>query len=106
MHSERKYSGVLAVVVLVQFFLAGCASLTGETAGQSLDDTVITSEVKAKLGDEKLVNTTRVSVKTERGVVYLTGAVATANDQNKAISIAKNVKGVREVVDHLAIIKP
>lgn len=106
MHSERTYRGVLAVVVLVQFFLAGCASLTGETAGQSVDDTVITSEVKAKLGNEKLVNTTRVSVKTERGVVYLTGAVATADDRAKAVSITKNVKGVHDVVDHLAIVKP
>ncbi len=104
MHRERKYSGILAVVVLVQFFLAGCgASLTGETAGQSLDDTVITSEVKARLGDEKLVNTTRISVKTERGVVYLTGAIGTSDERDKVVSIAKNVKGVHEVVDHLAV---
>jgi hyperosmotically inducible periplasmic protein len=103
MHSERKYSGILVVVVLVQFLLAGCTSLTGETAGQSIDDTVLTSEVKAKLGDEKLVNTTWISVKTERGVVYLTGSVSTSDDRDKAISIAKNVKGVREVVDHLAV---
>lgn len=106
MHSKLKYSGVLVLVVLVQFFLAGCASLTGETAGQSVDDTVITSEVKAKLGDEKLVNTTRISVKTEKGVVYLTGAVATSDDRARAVSIAKNVKGVHDVVDHLTIVKP
>jgi osmotically-inducible protein OsmY len=103
MHSERKYSGILVLLVLVQFFLAGCTALTGETAGQSIDDTVLTSEVKAKLGDEKLINTTRISVKTERGVVYLTGAVGTSEERDKAVSIAKNVKGVREVVDHLAI---
>lgn len=103
MHRERKYSGILVLLVLVQFFLAGCTALTGETAGQSIDDTVLTSEIKAKLGDEKLINTTRVSVKTERGVVYLTGAVGTSEERNKAISIAKNVKGVHEVVDHLEV---
>lgn len=103
MHGERKYSGILVLVVLVQFFLAGCTSLTGETAGQSIDDTVLTSEVKAKLGNEKLINTTRISVKTERGVVYLTGAVGTSEERNKAVSIAKNVTGVREVVDHLEV---
>ena len=103
MHRERKYSGILVLVVLVQFLLAGCTSLTGETAGQSIDDTVLTSEIKAKLGDEKLINTTRISVKTERGVVYLTGAVGTSEERDKAVSIAKNVKGVHEVVDHLAV---
>ena len=103
MHRERKYSGILAVLVLAQFFLAGCTALTGETAGQSIDDTVLTSEVKTKLGDEKLVNTTRISVKTERGVVYLTGAVGTSEERDKAVSIAKNVKGVHEVVDHLEV---
>lgn len=103
MQRERKYSGILVLVVLVQFLLAGCTALTGETAGQSIDDTVLTAEVKAKLGDEKLVNTTRISVKTERGVVYLTGSVATSGEKNKAVAIAKNVTGVREVVDHLAV---
>ena len=103
MHSGRKYSGILVLLVLVQFLLAGCTTLTGETAGQSIDDTVLTSEIKARLGDEKLINTTRISVKTERGVVYLTGAVGTSEERNKAISIAKNVKGVREVVDHLEV---
>jgi len=103
MHSGRKYSGILVLLVLVQFLLAGCTTLTGETAGQSIDDTVLTSEIKARLGDEKLINTTRISVKTERGVVYLTGAVGTSAERNKAISIAKNVKGVREVVDHLEV---
>ena len=103
MQSKRTYSGMLVVLVLVQFFLAGCTTLTGETAGQSIDDTFLTSEVKAKLGNEKLVNTTRISVKTERGVVYLTGTVDTSEERDRAVSIARNVKGVREVVDHLAI---
>ena len=103
MHRERKYSGILVLFVLVQFVLAGCTSLTGETAGQSIDDTVITSEIKAKLGDEKLINTTRISVKTERGVVYLIGAVGSSEEGNTVIQIAKSVKGVREVVDHLEV---
>ena len=103
MRRANKFSFGLALLVLVQFYLAGCTSLTGETAGQNIDDTVITSEVKARLGEEKLVNTTRVSVKTERGVVYLTGAVATSEERNKALYITKNVNGVREVVDHLEL---
>lgn len=103
MRKEPKFSTLLVLVVLVPFFLAGCTTLTGETAGENIDDTVLTSQIKAKLADEKLINTTRVSVKTERGVVYLTGAVTTSEERHKVVEIAKNVKGVREVVDHLEI---
>ena len=103
MRKERKFSQILVMLVLIPFFLAGCTTLTGETAGENIDDTVLTTQIKAKLADEKLVNTTRVSVKTERGVVYLTGAVATSEERSKVVQIAKNVKGVRQVVDHLEI---
>ena len=103
MRIERKFSRSLVLLVLLQFLLAGCTTLTGETAGQSIDDTVLTSEIKARLGNEKLINSTRVSVKTERGVVYLTGAVTTSEERNKAIQITKDVKGVRDVVDHLDV---
>ncbi len=103
MRKEPKFSKILVLLFLVPFFLAGCTTLTGETAGETIDDTVLTSKIKAKLADEKLLNTTRVSVKTERGVVYLTGAVATSEERSKVVQIAKNVKGVREVVDHLEI---
>ena len=89
-------------LMFVLCLLPGCVALTGETAGENIDDTVVTTEIKARLGEEKLINTTRVSVKTERGIAYLTGAVATSAERDKAISIAKNVKGVREVVDTIA----
>jgi len=90
-------------LVLVQFFLAGCQSLTGETAGENIDDSVLTTEIKTRLAEEKLINSTRVGVKTERGVVYLTGAVATAEERNRVVQITKNVRGVREVVNGLEI---
>lgn len=94
---------IVVFLVMVQFFLGGCVALTGETAGENVDDTVLTSEIKVKLTDERLVNLTRVSVKTERGVVYLTGFVGTPEERNRAVQIAQNVKGVREVVNNLEV---
>ncbi len=103
MRIERKFGYTLVLLVLVQFFLAGCQSLTGETAGENIDDSVLTTEIKTRLAEEKLINSTRVGVKTERGVVYLTGAVPTAEERNRVVQITKNVRGVREVVNGLEI---
>jgi hypothetical protein len=44
---------VFAVLVTAAALLSGCQSMTGETAGENLDDAVITAAVKAKLAAEK-----------------------------------------------------
>ncbi len=87
----------------VAVLLSGCEALTGQTMGQHLDDTVITTEVKAKLGAEKAAYTTRVGVKTEGGIVHLTGTLPSQEDKDQVIKVTKNVKGVKEVVERIEI---
>ena len=99
----RKPGSHLVFVIVTLLSLSGCVALTGETAGENVDDTVITTEIKAKLAAEKAVYTTRVGVKTERGVVHLTGSVTTADEKSRVVKIAKAVTGVREVVDRLEV---
>ena len=99
----RKTSGLCVGLILIVLALSGCVALTGETAGENLDDAVITTEVKAKLAAEKVLHTTRVGVKTERGVVHLTGSVDTADERSQINKIVKGVKGVRDVVDRLEV---
>jgi hyperosmotically inducible periplasmic protein len=85
---------------------AGCHSMTGESAGQNVDDATITTQVKAKLAAEKASNLTRVSVATARGNVSLTGIVPTATDRVRAEEIARGVKGVQGVANNLQVEKP
>ncbi|TRZ99319.1 MAG: BON domain-containing protein [Nitrospiraceae bacterium] len=99
----RQSGGCVGCLIFILFLLPGCVALTGETAGENIDDAVITTEIKAKLAGEKVLHTTRVGVKTERGVVYLTGSVDTADDRSKIVEIAKNVKGVRDVVNRIEV---
>jgi hyperosmotically inducible periplasmic protein len=94
------------VLVLVVGLGAGCRSMTGESMGQNLDDTTITTQVKAKLTGEKAANLTRVSVKTVRGNVALTGNVPTAADRVRAEEIARSVAGVQQVTINLQTNKP
>jgi osmotically-inducible protein OsmY len=94
---------VVVLVVLVALALSGCVALTGSTLGQNIDDTTITTTVKAKLAGEKAVTLTRVSVETQQGVVYLTGFVESAALRDRAGEIARKVDGVRDVVNNVRV---
>ena len=94
---------LLGVFVLFAFVAVGCQSMTGETAGENVSDTSITSAVKAKLTGDRIGNLTQVGVETVRRTVYLTGVVPTADDKRRAGEIARNADGVKEVVNNLQI---
>jgi len=93
---------MLALVVLVAL-TAGCTSMTGKTAGQNVDDASITASVKTKLAAEKPATLTKVDVDTNKGTVYLTGNVETPAIKERATELARQVSGVREVVNNLKV---
>jgi len=99
----RKRTFSLLAVLLVTFYLAGCSSITGETMGQSIDDTTITTSVKSKLAVDKASSLSRVGVETTRGTVQLTGVVENAATKDKAAAIARSVDGVKNVVNNLQV---
>ena len=93
-----------AVTLVVLFFMTGCQAMTGQTAGEIVDDSVITSSVKTQLATDKVATLTRVEVETNNGVVYLTGQVQTAEQRSHIGSVASQVKGVKRVVNNLQVI--
>ncbi len=92
-----------SILVLILTLGGGCQSLTGKTAGRHIDDATVTTWVKSKLVSDKAGNITRVSVKTDRGIVYLTGSVKTKAAREKVEKITKSVDGVKKVVNHLKV---
>jgi hyperosmotically inducible protein len=96
---------MMTIALAVLFCLNGCQAMTGETAGQNLDDGTLTSYVKTKLASDKLSSLTRVGVETNNGIVYLTGEVETSEQKSHSGSLAHEVKGVRQVVNNLQVIK-
>ncbi len=93
-----------AATLVVLFFMTGCQAMTGQTAGEIVDDSVITSSVKTQLATDKVATLTRVEVETNNGVVYLTGQVQTAEQRSHIGSVASQVKGVKRVVNNLQVI--
>ena len=95
----------LAVTLVVLFFMTGCQAMTGETMGQNIDDGALTSSVKTQLASDRLNTLSRVGVETNNSIVYLTGEVETAEQKSRVGSVASQVKGVRQVVNNLQVIK-
>jgi osmotically-inducible protein OsmY len=91
---------VLGIVLLA---LTGCQSMTGETAGENIDDTSITTAVKTKLAADKAATLTQVGVETNLRTVHLTGVVASDALRQRAGDLASSVKGVREVKNDIQV---
>jgi osmotically-inducible protein OsmY len=95
---------ILISAALALFLSAvGCTSTTGQTAGQYIDDSTITTSVKAKLVGDKVANLTRVDVDTTNRVVSLNGVVESSEQKTRAEQLAKEVGGVRRVDNNLQI---
>ena len=94
---------MVGVAVAIMMLLAACSSMTGKTLGENIDDAGITTAVKAKLAGEKISTVTRIDVDTNQGVVALNGTVASEAMRVRAAEIARQVKGVRDVVNNLKV---
>jgi hypothetical protein len=92
----------LAIGIVVMT-LSGCVALTGRTTGQFVDDKTITGTVKTRLVLDRLQNLSWVDVDTNQGVVYLTGNAKTAAQKARATELAMETKGVRQVVNNIAV---
>jgi osmotically-inducible protein OsmY len=96
MNIAQRFISMFAAFMV--FLLVGCASTsTREGTGEYIDDTVITSKVKAAFAADPTVKATEVKVETFKGTVQLSGFVESRESAQKAVQLARQVKGVREV---------
>jgi osmotically-inducible protein OsmY len=76
---------------------AGNAETTGAKAGRAIDDSVITGKVKAALIADPTTKASQIEVETFKGTVQLSGFVDSAESRTRAIEVARNVEGVKNV---------
>lgn len=82
----------------------GCSSSgKNETAGQYVDDSVITTRVKTAIIKDPDLKAMQINVKTYQGVVQLSGFVDTQKEVSKAGELAKNVSNVKSVENNLIV---
>jgi osmotically-inducible protein OsmY len=84
--------------------LLGCAATpTQEGTGEYFDDTAITAKVKAAIFNEPSLKSAEISVETFKGTVQLTGFVSSRANINKAVELARGVKGVTSVKNDMRV---
>ncbi|HEU4345589.1 MAG TPA: BON domain-containing protein [Candidatus Binatia bacterium] len=93
---------LVCLVVLTAFI--GCAATPNrQSTGQYVDDSVITTKVKAAIFDEPTLKTLQINVKTFKGEVQLSGFVDSVQSVNKAGEVASRVEGVMKVTNDLIV---
>ncbi len=74
-----------------------------ETVGAYVDDTAITTSIKARFVENKAVDAASIKVETLNGTVMLSGFAKNTTERMTAESIARNVSGVRTVRNEVAV---
>ena len=93
-----------AVTAVALLTLSGCAVTRGqETVGAYVDDTAITTSVKARFVENKDVDASSIRVETLNGTVMLSGFAKNATERITAESIARSVKGVKSVKNEIVV---
>jgi len=99
-----KFFSVAFVAAVLLATIVGCASTNKQAStGEYIDDTVITTKVKAAILEDKELKVTEINVETFKGVVQLSGFVASQSDINKAATLARSVEGVKSVKNDMRV---
>jgi osmotically-inducible protein OsmY len=102
MHIRIPLAAAMTAIVLLS--ATGCAVTRGqETVGAYIDDTTITTQVKARFVDNTEVDAAAISVETLKGTVMLSGFAKSATERATAEKIASRVNGVKAVKNEIAI---
>lgn len=104
MTTRLTFAAALASFVLVT--ASGCAVTRGqESVGAYVDDTAITTAVKARFIENKLVDAASISVETLNGTVLLSGFAKNSTERSTAETLTWKVSGVKSVKNEV-IVRP
>jgi osmotically-inducible protein OsmY len=102
MQQIKTLTTLLSTMVLITTL--GCASTrTHEGTGEYVDDSVITTKVKAAIFNEPGLKVSEVKVETFKGVVQLSGFVSSRADIKDAVRVASAVGGVKSVTNDMQL---
>lgn len=97
------FAGVLATLMFALTLSACAPSAKQEGTGGYLDDTVVTTKVKAKLLNDDQLKSREINVETFKGRVQLSGFVTSPQMAYRAVEVTRTVAGVRSVVNNMQV---
>ncbi len=103
MNFFKVVAGFLMAAVMALTLSACAPTATQEGTGGYIDDTVITTKVKAQLLNDESLKSTEINVETFKGKVQLSGFVSSPQMANRAVTVTRSVQGVKSVVNNMQI---
>lgn len=103
MSSNSTFSNLALVGILALSVPAVQGCRTNQSASSQINDSAITTSVKAKMIGDSDVKAHNIDVNTEEGVVYLMGRVDSAAEKAEAERLARSCDGVVDVVNNLKV---
>lgn len=102
MKDIKRISLLLAAVALAG--MVGCASTAKqESTGQYIDDTAITTKVKAAILNDPALKSAEINVETFKGRVQLSGFVTSKSNIDQAVAVTRAVPGVTSVANDMRL---
>jgi osmotically-inducible protein OsmY len=93
----------LMLLMLISTLAACAATRTQSSAGEYVDDSVITTKVKSLLAEDDFLKSFEISVESFKGTVQLSGFVNSQRAVDKAGEITTSVKGVKSIKNNLIV---
>ena len=103
MKKRNMFIGYLVLIMLAATLVACASTSNRESTGEYVDDSVITTKVKALLAGDDFLKSFQIGVETYKGEVQLSGFVDSQSTVNKAVEITRSVKGVRTIKNNLIV---
>ena len=95
---------LLAIFTILGLTLfSGCATMTGETAGEKIDDATITTEANAVIVKDPDAHYLKINVDTTQGNVVLTGFVNSSKTEERLVGKIRQIRGVKSVKSLLKV---
>jgi osmotically-inducible protein OsmY len=102
MKNFKRLSAILAALAIAT--TVGCASTAkSESTGEYVDDTALTAKVKTAILKEPGLKSAEINVESFKGVVQLSGFVSSQANVNEAMTVARNVDGVKSVKNDMRV---
>src|SRR5512143_3315041 len=103
MVKRHRILSFLVCIALVTVFV-GCASTPKrEGTGEYLDDSAITTKVKAAIFNDPSLKVFQINVETFKGAVQLSGFVDSSQSASRPGDVARGVKGVNSLKNSLIV---
>ena len=103
---SRNTPALVLAALMATMMVACSATSTRPSTGQMIDDSAVTAKVKAALIQDPVTKAHQINVETFKGEVQLSGFVDDDEARTRALQVARDIEGVKNVTDAMELRSP